>query len=498
MSDIATPLSEYNEHQLRLVLPNTLMGGTAVMQAAGDKYLPREPAESQQAWRIRLQRTTLFNALKRTIEKLKGEVFSKDLALGDDVPAQIKDWCEDIDLQGKNESRLAQEIFKAALKDGVTHILVDYPQADGVTTLADEQAAVIRPYWVHIKAEQIIGWRFEVVNGKKELAQVRIRETQTVPDGDYGVKEVNRIRVLERDAFEIWEEQQTAIGESQWVLVQVGTLTLGFIPLVTVIFGECLSDMTATPPLEDLAYLNLSHWQSSSDQRNILHFARVPLLFGKGLTDAQGKAPGEEDSNFEVGVNRLIHSTNPEADLKVVEHSGKCIEAGRQDLRDLEDQMALFGLTLMLPKGGQVTATQSSSDKSENDSALRGWAMILKDCLETALSYTAQWAKLGDKGGSVTVNTDFRAFSGIDSTVLTQALNAGKIPMGLWLKEMQRRGVVSDEVDETEVMAMLENEMRSSGFAGLAGSILRPGPSTPGAPPRSGAPPTSPRPPVTG
>jgi hypothetical protein len=472
MSDVSTALPEYTAHQERLALINSLMGGTAAMQEAGAKYLPQEPAESAQAWKIRLGRTTLFNCVKRTIEKLKGEVFSKDVDVGDDVPDQIKTWLEDIDLQGRNESRFAQEIFKAALRDGVTHILVDYPQADGVQTLADEKAADIRPYWVHILASQVIGWRTEIVNGKKRLAQVRIAETETVPDGDYGNRTVNRIRVLNRDSYEIWEEQTNKDGQSEWVRIGDGPLTLGFIPLVTVMFGEVCGDMKATPPLDDLAYLNLTHWQSSSDQRNILHFARVPLLFGKGLTDDQGRPPGAEGSTFEIGVNRLIHSTNPEADLKVVEHSGKCIEAGRQDLKDLEDQMALFGLTLMLPKGGQITATQSASDKSENDSALRGWAMILKDCLELALSYTTQWAKLGDKGGSVTVNTDFRAFSGLDMQFLTQAMIAGKIPMGLWLSEMQRRGVVSEDVDETEVMALLENEARSGGFASLAGSFL--------------------------
>jgi hypothetical protein len=394
------------------------------------------------------------------------------------VPGKIKEWLEDVDMQGRNESRFSQEVFTAALKDGVTHLLVDYPQAEGVATLADEKAAALRPYWVHIKADQVIGWRFVVVNGKQVLSQVRIAECQEVPDGDYGKTEAKRIRVLNRDSFEIWEERASEKGESEWVLIQEGALTLGFIPLVTIMFGEQLSPMTAAPPLEDLAYLNLAHWQSSSDQRNILHFARVPLLFGKGLTDAGGRAPGEEGSNFEVGVNRLIHSTNPEADLKVVEHSGKCIEAGRQDLKDLEDQMALFGLTLMLPKGGQVTATQSASDKSENDSALRGWAMILKDCLELALSYMAQWAKLGDKGGSVTVNTDFRAFSGIELDSIARLVIAGKLPVEVYVQEAQRRGAMMSSWDPVEIQTMLENEARSGGFASLAGSILRPGTST--------------------
>jgi hypothetical protein len=475
-NQIATPRPEYTAHQERLALINTLMGGTPAMQAASTKYLPQEPAESNKAYEVRLARTTLFNAFRRTIQKLTGEVFSKDVDVGDDVPEQIKEWLENIDLQGRNESRFAQEVFAAALKDGVTHILVDYPQADGLNTLADEQAAGVRPYWVHVPASRLIGWKVRNANGRQELAQVRITESANISDPDnlYAEIQVNRVRVIEPGKYEVWEEQ-TDKKETKWVSIEKGILTISGIPLVTIMFGAPMSPMTAEPPLEDLAYLNLTHWQSSSDQRNILHFARVPLLFGKGLTDAQGRAPGEAGSNFEVGINRLIHSTNPEADLKVVEHSGACIESGQNDLQDLEDKMALFGLTLMLPKGGQVTATQAGSDKSENDSALRGWAMILKDCLEQALVFTAQWAKLGDVGGSVTVNTDFRAFSGIDMQVLTQALNAGKIPLSLWLSEAQRRGVVAADVDEVEVAAMLAADQRAGSLNALAGGLLRGG-----------------------
>lgn len=492
MSDISTPLPEYTELQERLALPNTLMGGTAAMRKAGDKYLPQEPAESTKAWEFRRDRTTLFNAFKRTIEKLKGEVFSKDVTLGDDVSQQIKDWCEDIDLQGLNISRFSQGVFKGALKDKVSYILVDYPageiaprRLDGRLTQEDINRAGRRPWWVLLTSDRVIGPpQYQSVNGKQIMVQVRFTENQTVPDGDYGVKEVKRIRVMKAASFdsagnpltdelgnplpasyEVWEEQDEG-GKTEWIMIESGPITLGFIPLIPVIFGD-------EPPVEDLAYLNLAHWQLDSDYRQTL-YQMVPMWFAKGIVDAQGKAMGEDGNQVITGAGRFIHTTNTEGDLKGIALSSDPAKAMEAELKNIEDRMALFGLTLMLPKGGQVTATQSASDKSENDSALRGWAMILKDCLEVALSYTAQWAKLEAKVLSVTVNTDFRVFSGVELQYLTQAMIAGKIPMGLWLKEAQRRGAVGDDVDETEVMAMLENEMRSGGFAGLAGSILTP------------------------
>jgi hypothetical protein len=41
--------------------------------------------------------------------------------------------------------------------------------------------------------------------------------------------------------------------------------------------------MRGSPPLLNLALLNIKHWQSQSEQDNILHVARVPLLVAYGL-----------------------------------------------------------------------------------------------------------------------------------------------------------------------------------------------------------------------
>lgn len=46
------------------------------------------------------------------------------------------------------------------------------------------------------------------------------------------------------------------------------------------------------PPLIELAHLNVKHWQSQSDQDNILHVIRVPILVRIGIQtqyDNQGR-----------------------------------------------------------------------------------------------------------------------------------------------------------------------------------------------------------------
>ena len=145
--------------------------------------------------------------------------------------------------------------------------------------------------------------------------------------------------------------------------------------------------LTARPPLSDLAWLNLAHWQSSSDQRHILHLARVPLLFGRNLQIGAGE--------LEIGPNRPILNDDPASELKFVEHSGAAIEAGRQDLIDLEDKMAVMELEMLSrPQAGPVTATARRLDAAQNHAALAGILQALRSGLNQAFMLAASWAGL--------------------------------------------------------------------------------------------------------
>lgn len=441
-------------------LPRTLMGGTRAMRRAGTAYLPQEPAESDEAYKNRLNRSTLFNAFRRTVNGITGKVFSKDPALMDDVPAQIVEWSEDIDLMGRNLPVFASEVFKDGTQTGISHILVDMPSGDPARTQAEERASGRRPYFVQIRAEDMIGWKTETINGKETLTQIRFREHVTVDDGEYGEKVEERIRVLWRDHFEVWRKKEKAAQtDDQWELVDSGVVTLGEIPLAT-FYAARTGFMTAEPPLEDLADLNVAHWQSSSDQRHILHVARVPILFGKALneTDAEGKP-------IQIGPNRMVTSSDAGGDLKYVEHGGAAISSGRQDLVDLEDRMRMMGMELFMhQQSGGVTATGRAIDSAEANSQAKAMALSLKDALELAMVYMAKWAALGDNGGSVNVNTDFGiSLQGSQEVqALLNARMAGEISRTTFWAELKRRGLLMDDFD-----AELEAEALSSEAPGF-------------------------------
>jgi hypothetical protein len=453
--EVATACADYTKMSAAWALPRALMGGTRAMRAAGTEYLPQEPAESNAAYKNRLSRSTLFNGFKRTVGGVVGKVFSKDPVLEEDVPANIVEWSEDIDLAGRNLANFAKEVFKDGVQVGLSHILVDMPSGDPAATRAQELETNRRPYFVHIRAEDLISWQTQTINGKETLAQIRFRERATVADGDYGEKTEDRIRVLWRDKYEVWKkiEGKSSIGE-EWVLDDSGPVTLNEIPLST-FYASRTGYMTAEPPLEDLAHLNVAHWQSASDQRHILHIARVPILFGKALNTV------DEDGNpIEIGPNHMVTSSDEHGDLKYVEHGGAGISAGRQDLLDTEDRMRVMGLEVYMPK--QQTLGEKAIDSDNVNSQAKAMAMGLKDAMEQALGYMAKWAGNKEGGGSVQVHTDFLSMSSQNAQELTLLLNArlaGEISRQTFWGQLKRRGLLMDDFDAEQEAGLLDDEL---------------------------------------
>ena len=432
--DVATPNAAYMAMARDWALIHDLLGGTRAMRAAGETWLPREPRESLEAYRIRLSRSVLFNGLGRCLQTLTGKPFGKPVTLSDNADPRIRALIGDVDRSGRNLTVFARDVLAAALSDGLTHILVNHPIGAPGANLAEERARGDRPYLVHVQARDLIGWR----HGEAGLDRVRIRERVIEPDGPWGERVVDQVRVLTPGRYEVWREAGEG-AEKSWRRIREGRSSLPGIPLVT-IHAERKGFMTARAPLIDLAWLNLAHWQSASDQRHILHVARVPILFAKNLKAGDG--------GVEIGPNRMIIGEGEGADLRFVEHSGAAIAAGRQDLVDLEDRMAVMGLDLLSSRQGQMTATQRAIDADRADSALAAIVRGLEDGLSTAFGIAARWLDLPlEAAGRVSIHQDFglgrRDADEID--LLLKARLAGEIDRPTFLAEIRRRGVLAEE-----------------------------------------------------
>lgn len=434
-----------------------LMGGTKAMRAAGETLMPRWPAEDQQAWAARLKVATLFPAYRRTVGVMSGKPFSKALTFSDDVPARIRELCDDVDLQGRNLHAFSADAFMRTIGYGWAGIHVDYPKADGVTNLAEERAMGARPYFRLIRHSQILGWKLSGEGAAVRLTQLRLAEVQEVSDGGrFGVKCIRRVRVLEPGRWEVWQEPEKEGDE--YVLIDEGTTVpmteIPFVPL----YGFREAFMIGRPPLMDLAHLNVKHWQSQSDQDNISHVARVPILAATGIDDPAWA--------LTVGAQSAV-KLPAGATLEYVEHTGAAISAGRESLQDLEQQMIQTGAELLVKKPGDRSATEAANDADGNKSDLQRIAETFEDALDAALQFMAGW--IGEQtGGHVSLYKDFGAMSlGQASGQLVLSMQqGGLISKGTAIREMQRRGELDAGIEPDEELGLVNDDGPALGTMG--------------------------------
>lgn len=454
---VNTPSAEITELAKAWAVLEPLMGGTPAMRQASTRMLPQWPNEETAAYAARLATATLFPAYRRTVTVMAGKPFAKALTLSDDAPPSIVQWADDVDLQGNNLHSFAAEMFEESFY-GLAGVLVEYPRvpaAEGPRTVAQVERSGQRPYLVRVKHRQILGWRSALVGGRLQLTQLRIAESRDVEDGDYGTTIIPQVRVLRPGSWELWEQ---AGKGSDWTLVDKGTTSLPVIPFVP-IYGHREGFMLGSAPLLDLAYLNIKHWQSQSDQDTILHVARVPILAMIGA---------DEDSQLTVGGSAAVKLPLT-ADMKFVEHSGAAIGAGAQALTDLEQQMIQAGAELLVKQPGDRSATESANDAEANKCELQRLTEQFEDALDQALWLMAQYVRL-PSAGSVSLFKDFGAATQSDAMAqLVADLNArGIIPKRLVLQELQRRGVIEASVDIDAAIAEAEDEGPALGMVPAA------------------------------
>lgn len=179
--------------------------------------------------------------------------------------------------------------------------------------------------------------------------------------------------------------------------------------------------MRGSPPLLNLALLNIKHWQSQSEQDNILHVARVPLLVVYGLESGQ---------ELTIGSSSATQFTDrTKQGLEYVEHTGSAIGAGKTSLEDLENQMRQAGAKLLRPENTSTKSVeQTSEERMQEHSPLYTMANSLEDALDNILQIMAEWLGLND-GGNVDVRTEL--------DVSEQSINA---PAALAVQSLRQGG----------------------------------------------------------
>lgn len=433
-------------------LLHSLKGGTRAMRDAQETWLPMEPKERRDKYDLRLERSILYGAYTDTVRRLTSKPFSNPVVIEGVENSKLETMLNNVDKEGSDITQFAKRSFEASIDYGMSHILVDFPRMQPGATLKDEQG--VFPTWIHVPPPALIGWRYEKGSvGENVLTQIRILEERVEAVGQYNDEVIRTIRLYTPDMWQIWKWSPRV---KQWILDEEGIHSLGVVPLVT-FYTNKEGFMMSKPPLEDLAWMNLAHWQSFSDQRNILRMARAGLLHTAGFSANEAK-------KIVIGPNALIKSKSAESKVTWVEMKGDAIKAGERDLEDLQERMTVLGLQPEVARTQNSTATGKKIDESRVESDIQSWIRSCEGALFDAWQMSEHWMKMEHADASFKIFDDFAlsAKSTDDIKALIQARTAKEITRKTFLEELKRRGLLSENVDVDKEIEELEEEVMNA------------------------------------
>jgi hypothetical protein len=440
-------------------LVRILRSGTRAMRDAGTRYTPAMRKETKQAGRYgqRLARTVLFPIYDRTVRKIASLPFSKPPQVTGELPEPLDRIAENADRQGTSLASFAQSIYEDAVDRGLGLFLVDNVPTQGMT-LVEADRADARPYFRRIAPDNFVGCRTTMRNGIEVVTELRFRSwyyTDT-PVGD-----------ALSDMVEVWTEQNVQrwvragsdtepdrerLAEREYLSGYrlLGEIAHGFpgIPLVAM-YTRRIGTLHGEPPMEDLAWQNVAHWNSTSLQGEALAYGRFPVMTLRGVSRDVA------ESKPEVGPGATITDPSDTMEVKFVEIAGTSLAAGEVEIKRIEERCQALGMQPLMAVAGPSTATGEVRADSNEKSEAQRWIEALEWAVYQGFGFAAQW--LGqelpeDWNWTLYRDSSLIAGKATDVPVVMQLLAAKQIPLAVGLRELAARGVLST-VDDPEALA---------------------------------------------
>lgn len=435
--------------------------GERKVKKAGTKYLPHPSDDSANddptgsRYDSYKKRAAFVNATGRTLSGLIGIAFNKQPVI--ELKGGIEDLTGDADGEGQSLSQLIRDALSQTLQRGRAGVMTDF-------TAGEERKGNNkgRPVLRLFTAKQIINWR--VTNGKTSLVVVRYQE----PVDDPGSFELTmktfwiELRLIDGVAhWRKWEQGADAIAGTE-LTAFTDALNVPMKELPWSWIGASNNDHTPdSPPLADIAYLNIKHYQCEADLAEAAHTVGQPMVALTGLKDEWVERYFSD--GFVVGSRKGV--LLPEGgDMKFAQPEDRNLILSVAERR--EKQLAMLGAKLVERNTSARTATQASDEAQTDNSILSLCAGNVEQAIHRALDFAVQFV---DGGGeyTVTLNKQYE-IAQLDSqaiTALMGAVQSGQMRMVDFIRYQQRIGLVPQDEKAEEI----EQELKDSEptFAGL-------------------------------
>jgi hypothetical protein len=457
-----------------------VLAGEDAVKAGGERYLTRLDSQTDEEYFAYRNRASFFNATSRTAEGYSGLIFRRppfvktpEGSLG--VAKALGEFVNDADMLGTSLFGYAKNVVNEVIGVGRAGTLIDW-----------EGDFEDRAYATVYRAEDIINWRVERVNGRNFPTLIVLRECGTSPrpapqggEGDPFVEaDGEQIRVLKLVAddaqrvdgltllhyvVEIWQpkEQKRKSAKVEWELIETRTpLRLGKpLPLIPFVFhGPRHSRQQVDKlPLADIIAVNLDHYRLDADYKHGIHFTALPTAWVSGF---------DKSSTLRIGSSTAWFSETPGATAGFLEFTGQGLTTFERAMDRDARLLAVLGSRLLedQKKVGETAEAIQLRQSGEN-SILGSISTSVSESLTQVLRWVYWWNSTEETPEAITdgqalveLNTDFsvKGMASDELREIVKAWQAGAISQDSMLELFRKGEILPDGRTNKDELALID------------------------------------------
>lgn len=448
---------DYKKRKAQWKLIRDCVEGEDAIKSAGELYLPRAVGMNDQRYASYLSRPAFVNYVDQTLEGTHGMIFRRSPVAS--IPDVMKDFMKDVNREGDNMYQFASDTVYDIMQTNFGGYLVDYPPASNDLNVAGADKLGIRPYVTFYKAENIINWRFEVINGTKVPVMIVLRESVEYykTDNPFAHNIAFQYRVLRIEDGIYKQTIYTPDTEETYVAIDIPIKVnhgkLSYIPFV---FAP--STIPEKPMLKDIANVNISHFKKTADYENGIHLTTIPT----GVVT--GEEPQvDENKNIQpiyLGADNFLMFPNENAKVFTLCYAGEGLTHVENAIANSELQMVVLGSRIITPeKGVSETAESANIHRAGENAKLATFANNMSNCLSKVLNIVSEF--LGVKSVCrYELNTDYET-QGFDANALNSMVNLysiGKVPLIVLYRMMMRGELIDPNMSYEDIVYLLDLE----------------------------------------
>ncbi|MEQ1976640.1 DUF4055 domain-containing protein, partial [Xenorhabdus sp. SGI240] len=218
--------------------------------------------------------------------------------------------------------------------------------------------------------------------------------------------------------------------------------------------GSMNNDHTPdAPPLADIAYINIKHYQAEADIAESAHTVGQPMVALTGLDDAWIEAHMKD--GFTVGSRHGVLLPKG-GDMKFAQPEERNIQITVAERR--EKQMAMLGAKLIERGTSARTATQAQNEAQTDNSILSLCAGNVEQAFNRALQFCIQFAGAGDAAIELNKTYEIAQLDSAAISTLLSAVQSGEMRKVDFIRYLQSINIVPQDENPEDIEDQLRNK----------------------------------------